>query len=66
MPILVTPSGTVIPVNVEPLMVGIEDRPVKKANSWKAPVIAELLNLLFPKAQIPWELCSQEVASAEE
>ena len=36
---------------VEPLMDGIDDSPVKKANSWNAPLIAELVNLLFPKVQ---------------
>lgn len=53
---LVIPSGTVIPVNFELPIIGIEDSPVKFANSWNAPVIAELVNILFPKGLIPWEL----------
>ena len=60
-PILLIPSGTVIPVNVEDPINGIDDSPVKKANSWNAPLIAELVNLLFPKAFIPWGMCSTEV-----
>ena len=65
-PTLVIPSGTVIPVNVDPPIEPIDDSPVKRANSWNAPAIAEVLNLTVPKVFVPWELSSKQVASEEE